>query len=140
MKKRNLLILGLVITIVLIITTLLIINKDKNNDNIQQNIQSINLEEEKLGKTIIDNDLIIESSNVECNETFCTITMVAKNQTTDSIDMSDYRISFMDSNNQEIYWYSGNSIGKVEAGTEQLFSLEVPKSITRAEKIVYTKD
>ena len=66
--------------------------------------------------------------------------MVAKNNTNEDIDMSDYRISFKNESDEEIYWYSGNSIGIVPAHTDFTFVLEIPNTLTNIVKIVYTKN
>ena len=139
--KRKIILISSVIIITILIIIIVLISKDNNgSNNIQQNIQSINLKEEKVSETMIDNGLLLDNTNIECNENACTITMTAKNQTGNSIDMSNYRISFMNSNNVEVYWFSGVAIGKVDANGEQIIALQVPKTVSDANKIVYTKN
>ena len=137
MKDKILIILGLLIAIAIVIIIALVPNKESEK---LQNTQELDLNSNSLSNTTIDNGLLLENSKVECGEKICIINMIAKNNTDNSIDMTNYRISFLDSNGEEIYWYSGSSIGNVIANSETQFSLEIPKDLKTIKEIVYIKN
>ena len=137
MKDRILIVLSVLIAIIVIVVIALAVNQNKEEK--LQNSQELDLNNDNLSDTTIDNGLLLENSKVECGNEICIITVTAKNNTTTNIDMADYRISFLDINNEEIYWYSGSSIGVVSANSEVNFVLEIPKDLKNVEKIVYTK-
>ena len=137
MKKRIILIPIILVLIIGIIVILILSNKDINEPI---SIQEFNLNDKTITDVKIDNGLELINSKIECNEESCNIVMSAKNNTDEAIDMSEYRISFRNENNEEIYWYSGDSIGIVEAHSNSIFSLGIPKTLTNIVKIVYTKN
>lgn len=137
MKKR---ILIVSIIFILLISGLVIILLLNNNAKKDENNQEINFNENSLSDVTIDNGLLLTNSTLECVDNICTITITAKNSTSNNIDMSNYRISFLDANGEEIYWYSGNSIGIVEASSETVFSLELPSNLKDIDKITYTEN
>lgn len=136
MKKRILIISTLLALILIVIILVLVLNKDAK----PQNTQTTDFENNSISETKIDNGLIITNSNSRCYEQVCSISMIAKNDTPNNIDMTNYRISFIDNNGEEVYWFNGTAIGVVEANTESLFVLEVPKSVSEINKIIYIKN
>lgn len=136
MKDRILIILGALIAIIVIIIIAFAVNNDTRE---QENTQQLDLNNNSLSDITIDNGLLLEKSKVECNNDICIITITATNKTTSNIDMSGYRISFLDPDNEEIYWYSGQSIGNVPSNAQVNFSLEIPENLKNVKKIVYNK-
>lgn len=139
MKKRIILIPIILILILIVgaITLIILSNKDINEPI---NIQNFNLNDKAITDAKIENGIELINSKIECIEDSCSVTMSARNNTDKAIDMSEYRISFRDENDEEIYWYSGDSIGIVSAKTESTFSLGIPNTLTDIVKIVYTKN
>ena len=145
MKDRILIVLGISIAIVLVVTVAFANNQDKVNENNQDNqeelpnAQKLDLNNNNLSSVTIDNGLLLEKSKVECSGEICFIDIIARNNTSLNIDMSNYRISFLDVTGEEIYWYSGESIGNISANSEVNFILEIPKGLNNIQEIVYTK-
>lgn len=145
MKNKILIILGVILVLVVGGVLLSLFNKEKpnnnnNEENYKPNIQDVNLTEETINDTKIENKIEINNSKVECKEEICTISMSVKNPTSKAIDMNEYRISFLDSTGEEIYWFSGASIGIVDANATNLISLEIPKTLTNINTIKYQKN
>ncbi|MBE6138761.1 MAG: hypothetical protein E7173_03355 [Firmicutes bacterium] len=136
MKDRILIILGGLIAIIVVVIMVLAVN---NNKEELANAQKLDLNNNSLSNITIDNGLLLENSKVECSGEICIITITATNNTTSNIDMSGYRISFLDRNNEEIYWYSGQSIGNVLSNSQVNFSLEIPENLKNVKTIVYNK-
>lgn len=134
MKDKILIILGVLVAIIIVIIIACAVNKD--NEELA-NSQKLDLNNNSLSNVTIDNGLLLENSKVECAGEICIITITATNNTSSNIDMSGYRISFLDHDNEEVYWYSGQSIGNVPANSQVNFILEIPESLTNAKKIVY---
>lgn len=138
MKKRIVIVLSSVLVLILIVIALLVFNKKAPNKN--QNIQNINFTEQSISETTIDNGLLIVTPKIESNDQAYIISMIAKNQTEQDINMDNYRISFLDFNNNEVYWFRGAAIGMVKANSEVEFTLEVDKnSVHDVKKISYSK-
>ena len=134
MKNKILIIFSILVILIILLIFALLNNVKKENG------QTINFNENSLSDLTTDNGLLLTNSKLECGDTICTITMTAKNNTSDNIDMTNYRISFLNNNGEEIYWYSGNAIGVVEANSEVVFSLELPNDLKTIDKITYTKN
>lgn len=135
MEKKIFIISGILVLLIVILLLIILLSNNK-----LENKQTINFNENSLSDLTMDNGLLLTNSKVECGDSICTITITAKNNTSDNIDMTNYRISFLDSNEEEVYWYGGNSIGVVEANSESIFSLELPTSLKNIDKITYTEN
>lgn len=136
MKDKILIILGVLIAIIVVVIIACVVNNDKEE---LKNSQQLDLNDKSLSNVTIDNGLILENSKVECDGEICIITITATNNTSINIDMSGYRISFLDRDNEEIYWYSGQSIGNVPPNSQVNFVLEIPENLKKVKKIVYNE-
>ena len=145
MKDRILIILSILIVIAVIVIFAFVNNPDIGNENHGDNqkefpnVQKLDLNNNNLSSVTIDNGLLLEKSKVECSGEICFIDIIARNNTSLNIDMSNYRISFLDVTGEEIYWYSGESIGNISANSEVNFILEIPKGLNNIQEIFYTK-
>lgn len=135
-KKTSLLIFVIVLIIGLILLFVLGGRKTNENGDI---IQNVNMNNNSFEDLEID-EVIIKKGKVNKVENGYTITMEVINNTDKEIDLSNYRISFRDKDNNEIEWFRGTIIGKVLPKDKMEIVVESSKNLEELNNIFYEKD
>lgn len=141
MKENKKIITILIVIAFIIVASILLIGISKNstNNNLDDNEQGINLEEGYANNIELSNRLELIFQNIEQIDESYVLTMLAKNNTDGIIDLTNYRISFQDSDSNELEWFRGTAIGIVNPNEEVLFTIEINKNIKNIFKIVYSE-
>lgn len=139
MKKNKKIVITLSIIVLIFIVILLIIGNVKPSNENVTNTQKADFIEGSADSIKLSNKLELNFENIEKIEDHYYFTMVAKNNTNSSIDLSNYRISFQDNNSNEVDWYRGTVVGIVNSHEEVIFTIEISgnKDVKNISKIVY---
>jgi len=135
-KKITLLIVVIVLITGLILLFVLGGRKTNENGDI---IQNVNMNNNSFEDLEID-EVIIKKGKVNKVENGYTITMEVINNTDKEIDLSNYRISFRDKDDNEIEWFRGTIIGKVLPKDKIEIVVESSKNLEELTNLVYEKD
>jgi len=135
-KKITLLIVVIVLITGLILLFVLGGRKTNENGDI---IQNVNMNNNSFEDLEID-EVIIKKGKVNKVENGYTITMEVINNTDKEIDLSNYRISFRDKDDNEIEWFRGTIIGKVLPKDKMEIVVESSKNLEELTNLVYEKD
>ena len=133
MKKTKNIIISLISLFLLIVIALavgFIIRKESS-------VQQVNIDQNKIVDTVGTKGLELTNGKIEKVDDFYNITIVATNNTEQSIDMSNYRISFQNSHKEEIDWFRGTAIGIVKAGTSIEFSMNSYQDLSDLHSLHY---
>lgn len=138
-NKKIITILIVIAFIIVVSILLIVISKNSTNNNLDDNEQGINLEEGYANNIELSNRLELIFQNIKQIDESYVLTMLAKNNTDGIIDLTNYRISFQDSDSNELEWFRGTAIGIVNPNEEVLFTIEINKNIKNISKIVYSE-
>jgi len=140
MKKTKNIIISLISLFLLIVIALAVGFIIRKESSVQQDInfvQQVNIDQNKIVDTVGTKGLELTNGKIEKVDDFYNITIVATNNTEQSIDMSNYRISFQNSHKEEIDWFRGTAIGIVKAGTSIEFSMNSYQDLSDLHSLHY---
>jgi len=111
----------------------------KKKENIPNYKQEVDINENIINDFEIEG-LKLEKGQIEKVGEMYHITLMVENNTKESIDLSDYRISFRNHKNDEIEWYSGSVIGNIVAGEKKEIVIDSYQNLADLTTIFYEKD
>ena len=131
-KKKNVLIGVAVLVLLGIILFIFFITSQDKNLNFNQKVNNMFIEDAEAENGIeLKKGKIVESNGLYY------IYMTAINNTKKDIDMSNYRISFRDSNDNEIEFFMGSIIGEIKPSDSVDFVVESYQNLNNVSTIYY---